>query len=526
MAIMRVNGFSGMDIDTMVKSMMTAAKVPLDKLNQQKDWLEWQRDSYREMNSKLYEFRNTKLFNYRKSAALVAQTAQVTGNTDAVRANASAEANGIPMTVSVTQLATAASATTDGIGIGYSSKQSLAEIAKGIKYGGDTSTLTDDDRKKEYTLRLNDKDTLTFNGSDSLSSVIAKINANADFNVTASFDDLNGRLIIKAKDTGANSKLVFNAISEDPEDTRPVNSLLGLFGTSTAPTVTAGQNAEVYINGQWIDPPPTKNVITFNGIEMTLLAVTGSKDTVQNKPATDDKPFTVTTQSDPKTAIDTIKAFVEDYNTLLTLFNTKVGETKYRDFPPLTDEQRSALSESDVKAWEAKAKSGLMKGNDILSSTIQSMRTIISEKMGDLSSIGITTGQYYEGGKLHLDEAKLKSALESNPQIVQNLFQGTGDNVNESIFGKLYSVADDAMGKMADRAGTTKFSGDLNSIFKEESVMGKQLKEYNQRILAMQDRLNDLENRYYRQFTAMETAMNQYNSQSSSLLSSLGMSSN
>lgn len=33
---MRINGFSGMDIDLMVKEMMTAKRAPLDKLNQKR----------------------------------------------------------------------------------------------------------------------------------------------------------------------------------------------------------------------------------------------------------------------------------------------------------------------------------------------------------------------------------------------------------------------------------------------------------------------------------------------------------
>lgn len=49
--------------------------------------------------------------------------------------------------------------------------------------------------------------------------------------------------------------------------------------------------------------------------------------------------------------------------------------------------------------------------------------------------------------------------------------------------------------------------------------MGRMLKDYNSRINSLQDRLSDLETRYYKQFTAMETAMNKYNSQSSSLSS-------
>lgn len=59
--VTRINGFSGMDIDSMVKSMMAAKRVPLDKLNQDKQVLQWTREGYRELNSVLYDFRTNKL---------------------------------------------------------------------------------------------------------------------------------------------------------------------------------------------------------------------------------------------------------------------------------------------------------------------------------------------------------------------------------------------------------------------------------------------------------------------------------
>jgi flagellar hook-associated protein 2 len=51
--------------------------------------------------------------------------------------------------------------------------------------------------------------------------------------------------------------------------------------------------------------------------------------------------------------------------------------------------------------------------------------------------------------------------------------------------------------------------------------MGKQLADYNKRISDMKSRLSDMETRYYKQFSAMEEAMNKYQSQSSSLTSFL-----
>lgn len=104
--VTRISGMvSGLDVDTLVKQMITAKRVPLDKLNQQKQILQWQRDNYREINSKLVDFQNSKLKNYDKSTALNTQTTVVTGNTTALKAEATADANGIPMKMEITELA-------------------------------------------------------------------------------------------------------------------------------------------------------------------------------------------------------------------------------------------------------------------------------------------------------------------------------------------------------------------------------------------------------------------------------------
>ncbi|NWN98823.1 MAG: hypothetical protein HLX45_15240, partial [Bacillus sp. (in: Bacteria)] len=57
--VMRVTGLaSGMNIDEIVENMMKAQSIPLNKIKQQKTLLEWQRDSYREMNTLLLDFRS------------------------------------------------------------------------------------------------------------------------------------------------------------------------------------------------------------------------------------------------------------------------------------------------------------------------------------------------------------------------------------------------------------------------------------------------------------------------------------
>ena len=55
--VTRIGGLaSGMDIDTLVSDLMKAERLPLDKLTQKKQILEWQRDDYRSMNTLLSDF--------------------------------------------------------------------------------------------------------------------------------------------------------------------------------------------------------------------------------------------------------------------------------------------------------------------------------------------------------------------------------------------------------------------------------------------------------------------------------------
>lgn len=508
----RVNGFSGMDIDSMVKSMIAAKRVPLDKLNQNKQILEWKRDSYREINSKLYEFRTNKLTDkYGVSSALNANKANVTGNTSAIKAEAVASANGISMGITVQRLATNATLETVGNGPGKTGSTTLAQLDN-----VDLAILTDEERAayldEGFDLTINGvsfKDSNgkpLFNGATTISSMVSTINSNVNANVLASFDEITGKLIIRSKISGSEGAV-------EPGTATGQNTLLELFNGikpfDATHKFSPGVNAQITINGTSLEK--NSNNFTVNGVDITLLTTTDV-----------DKPATITTQSDPTEALNTIKGFIEDYNSLLNLLNTKTSEAKYRNFAPLSDEQKKEMKESEITAWTEKAQSGLLKNDDILKSTLSSLRGIITENLGGLSSMGITTGQYYEGGKLYLNEVKFKKAISENPQKIVDLFQGTTSNISSGVFDKLADKVNDTLDLIAKRAGTSKFSADLTGTYKEESVMGKELKEYNSRISIMQKNLTNSENRYYKQFAAMETAMNKLNSQSSNLLSSMG----
>ncbi len=533
--VTRVNGFSGIDVDTMVKNLMTAKRIPLDKLYQQKQTLEWTRDSYREINSKLVDFRNNKLVDkYGKGAALNTQKAVVSGNTDALKAEAGATANGIDMTVSITQIATKKTVETRGSSNPVASTKTLADI-KIINTNPTAAQLADAEYMKTlntepYKFTINgvsftdSKGDSLFTGATSIATVVSTINGNSKANVTAKYDEITGKLIISAKDSGKINTTTGSGKAEivATDD----NSLLDLFnqkynsGTDPSKYVTTdGQDSYAYVNGKQYTQ--ASNTFTVNGVQLTLQKKTVDQADPTVAPTTGDTPVSITTTSDTETAMQTIKGFVEDYNTLLGLLNTKVDEAKYRDFAPLTDEQKTAMKDTDIANWTEKAKSGLLKNDDILRSALTQMRSVISSEVVKLGNLGITMGAYNSGGKIVLDETVLKKALTDNPQNAVDLFQGTGSESTNGVFDKLADKITLTLDSLVKRVGTSKYSTDLTVSYKEESVMSKKLKEYNSRISTMLTNLENVETRYYKQFTAMETAMNRLQSQSSSLFSTV-----
>ncbi|GAB6991339.1 flagellar filament capping protein FliD [Paenibacillus pini] len=509
----RINGFSGFDVDSMVTKLMTAKRIPLDKLNQQKTYLSWQRDSYREMNSKMFDFKQNKLTDtFNKSIAMTTRQATVSGNKDAIKVEVSGEATGVPMTVTVLKVGTKANIAPKGPMM--VEPAGADPVANPGKKAALTTTLDKlnggsapaDGNPETFRLTINNTE-LKFSSKDSISTVIGTINS-SKAGVVASFDEVSGEFSLTAKEFGS-PKIV---VAEKYADSK----MLQLLNLNPAENNNAAEEGVVNVSTVSADGSTVvntfttnkNNAVTVNGVTITLLQKSDSTN-----------PSTITTTIDPSKAVDTIKSFIQSYNDLLNTLNNKVDEAKYREFTPLTDEQKTSMKESEITSWEAKAKSGLLKNDDILKEAINSMRSIISSKMGQLSALGITSGEYFEGGKLYLNEDKLKAVLMTNPQEATSLFQGNSD-AKDGIFSKLNAAMTNSMQKFSDRAGTNKYSGDLSSVFKSESVMGKKLKDYTSQISKLTTRLNDAETRYYKQFSAMETAMNKLQSQSSSLFGS------
>lgn len=327
-----------------------------------------------------------------------------------------------------------------------------------------------------------------------LAGIISDINADTATGVEARYDSITDKIVIKSKEYGPGAQVQIENISGN------------LFGADGAiqidDSVVYGSGSEIVLNGVTITN--SSNKFTLEGISFTLM-----KESSQE--------VEINVQKDVGSTFDVIKGFVEEYNSLIGLINNRLTEERFRDYSPLTEEQKKAMSERDIELWEEKAKSGLLRSDPTLGSIVANLRSImyspvegLDSNTNMLASIGISTTHWTDMGKLRINEDKLKEMLNSNLEGVVSLFTGKGDETGgKGIAVQIYESVNDAMGRVTAKAGST--TG-LTSY--DTSYIGTRIREVDNRIASMEEYLLQLEDRYWRQFTAMEKALDQMNSQS------------
>lgn len=232
---------------------------------------------------------------------------------------------------------------------------------------------------------------------------------------------------------------------------------------------------------------------------------------------------TVTLQatSDTKAAKEQILEFVEKYNEMIEEFNKQLKESKYRDYAPLTAEQRKDMSENEQKLWDEKSKSGLLRSDSILRDGMAKMRATfmgsvagLGDKLMDsLAEIGITTSKdLTDSGKLVIDEKKLDAALAKDPDQVHKLFAQTGSVTGTTDSRGIAYRLRDEMKKMTTQI--EKQAGKDGAVSNTFSL-GIQINQSDDRMKKLEVKLKNIEARYWKQFTAMEQAINKANQQSS-----------
>lgn len=269
--------------------------------------------------------------------------------------------------------------------------------------------------------------------------------------------------------------------------------------------VVKAQDASITFNGATLTS--ANSTITVNGLTLNILDSTEGKE------------INVTVSKDTSAVYDTIKDFISEYNSILKSMNTSYNASTARGYDVLTDDQKKAMTDDEIEKWETKIKSSLLRRDDTLSGLISSFRNSMmgsykasNGKTYSLSSLGISTStDYKEGGLLHIkgdedddvyaDETnKLQQMLDEDPDLVMEILNGLANNLYEDLRKKMSS--------------TTMSSA---MTFYNDKEMNSQLSRYQKDIAKWETKLSTLEDKYYAQFTAMEKAMANMQSQQSAL---------
>lgn len=386
----------------------------------------------------------------------------------------------------------------------------------------DITTLALDSRAAKMADEAAETDGLTKEEATKRKENIQKLMQDASLTIdTTVYSAAEVKAINKARttlvDVEANLHKYMNRLISEDMAAADVTAGLNAMGLGDNKTQIEASDAEFVLDGALMTE--TSNSFTVNGITLNLTDTTEVKDA----PGTYES-IQITVGKDSDSTFELVKEAITEYNALIEEMNKLYNADSARGYDPLTDEQKEAMTEDDIKNWEDKIKGSLLRRDNTLGSLLSGMRTALSSTYKDeetgktfsLSSFGIVTGNYTENGKLHIygdeDDAtyatyedRLKKALEEDPeQVMETLTH---------VFGKLYET-------MTEKCAKTEVSSALT--FYNDKQYNKLLKGYEDDLDIMEDRIKEMEDKYYKQFTAMEKAMSQLQSQQNSLASLLG----
>ncbi len=325
---------------------------------------------------------------------------------------------------------------------------------------------------------------------DSLASAMAKTGINA------SYDTNQGRFYLSSKNTG-----VENAFTVETDDA--TLAALGLnLADGEAGKIDASDASLVY-NG--VEYTQATNSFNINGLTMDVSSVGG------------EQAFSVDTDVDG--IYDKVKSFVKEYNTLISEMNKLYGASSSRGYEPLTSDEKDAMTDEDIKNWEDKIKGSLLRRDSTISTLLTSMRTTLNKSVEvtnsdgttsryALSSFGIVTSDYTEKGQLHIQgnaddsdfaslDDKLKAAISDNPEALMKTLTTLGDEI--------YKNFQSSMKRIVGVRSSLTFYNDLE--------MDDDIKSYKEDVTSLQEKLQDEQDKYYKQFSSMETALTKLQSQ-------------
>ena len=498
----RITGMnSGLDTESIITALTQTKQDKLDNYKGDQKKLTWKQDKWKELNKKVNSFYNGVLSNMRFSSAYTKKTT-VASKPSAVSIVTGENAMNTIQNLSITSLSKNAYMTGDAMEYkDETGKKVKASSSTTMDKLGISGTQTLDITVGEKTKSIEIKET------DKVSDVVNKLKNEVGSDLDVNFDDKNGRFYISSKAAGASGNFSFSGDAV---------SALGL----DSENYIKGTKAVINLNG--VKYESNSNTFEINGLTIT------ANEVAEN--------ITLTTKQDTSGIYDNIKNMIKEYNELVKEMSTLYNADKAKKYSMLTDDQKEALSEKEVEEWENKIKDGLLSGDETLGNIRNGLKEIIGSgfdvtlKDGTtskmyLANFGISTGGYFnteenERDMLHIDGDADDSVSSGNTDILNALISTDPDAV-QSFFTQF---SQSLYGKLSNLMKGSEFSS-AYTIY-EDKLMASQYSAYNTKISDAQKALEAAQDKLYKKFSVMETALAKVNSSSGSLSNFFGGGSN
>jgi len=523
----RLSGMnSGLDTDAIVTELVKAKSSKKTKLEQEQKKLSWSQDAWKSLNTKIYNFYSKTLSNARFQSDYYKKVTKASNS--AVSVSTTSSAPDCVQTLRVIDMATS----------GYQTGEKLTTDTAG-------NTVTSSTKMSDLGIAADTKIKVTANGntteitltSDMTLSNFASKLSETGTGLTANFDSKNGRFFISSNTMGEDGDFSFD-MSNTTEGDAAFEALkkLGLADYETVKDANgdpvldgAGnpvKNTNRVAGGTKLDA--TNAVIELNGATFesnkNTFDINGLSITINNRTSEE---ITLTTQADTDGIYDMVKNLIKEYNTLINEMDKLYNADSASKYKMLSDDEKEAMSDDEVKEWEDKIKSALLKGDSTLGTVSNAMKQImlqgISVSQADgssrtmyLSDFGIATAGYFssadnEKNAYHIDgdsddsvsatnEDKLKAQIASDPESVAKFFAG--------LSRTLYTKLDSLMSRTDYSSAFTVYN---------DKQMTTQYNDYKTKISDAEENVTKWEDFYYNKFTRMEKALANMQSAQNSL---------
>ncbi|MSS43358.1 flagellar filament capping protein FliD [Anaerosalibacter bizertensis] len=564
---LRITGLaSPFDTEEMVGKLMETEKVKLNRVEQDKQLLVWKREAYNDLNKDFANF----ILNTRKEFGLTTTT-----STGAMVSNSYEKLTWVKSATSSNESVGTVSTTAKAMSGSYNVE--VEQLAEGVKMASSSNITVEGGTKDNLASQfgLDEGDVIKFSidtkngtkefeftGSQSINDVVKAINnakvevgegdnkKEVSLGVRAVYDANIDRFFFQTEGTGTDTWIKIDdksVIDGKNGFIEGDNSLLKLNTNqkSDSEGKYRGKNARINFDGaEGIEIG--SNQFTINGMDFNIKSI-GS--------------FTATVDTNIDAFYEKVEKFVEEYNKLVEKSNLLLTQKKYRDYLPLTADQKKEMDKKDIELWEEKAKSGLLRSDELISRTMRNSRTWMYENIEGvegsfkhLTEIGISTEKFSQGslgGKLSIDEIKLKEAIRKDADgVLELLFKspdyGKGElegvtsyksdrelsseqlqakRKQSGIVTRLYDNLILGMQDIINKSGI----GDDSNLYR--NVKSNMLIDFvtkhssismiDKDVMKLESKIDDLnvylfekENHYYSKFAAMEKALSRMNQQS------------